>query len=131
MNKSQLGNTTKGFIYTFYNGKQVIVSNYKEKCFIAVSSTFKKDDYGMDKIEPIVSYIYYDGYNTTVEWEPKYGPISVNTRCKEDGDSVRDDFFLGFATNDWTQLAVDELNIKQLSCNDIDYVFTLLSRYAS
>ena len=117
-----------GFLHKFKSGKQVIITFYKKDCFMANSFNFKKDSY--DLSDPVSSFVFYDGGNTTVEWCPPYGPISINTKCDELKEYAREDFFLGYAENDWTQLAVDERGLNDAALHDIDYIFSVLSEYA-
>jgi len=117
-----------GFLHKFKSGKQVIVSFYRDNCFMANSFNFKKDS---DQLaEPVSSFIFYDGESTTVEWCPPYGPISVNHKCDESIEYAREDFFLGYAQNEWTQLAVDENRLSESALYDIDHIFLVLSDYA-
>lgn len=120
--------TTSGFLYKYKTGKQVVVSNYKPNCFMANSFHFKKDSDQLSN--PVSSFIFYDGGNITVEWCPPYGPISINTKCDKSAEYAREDFFLGFAENDWTQLAVDERGLNDAALHSIDYIFSVLSEYS-
>lgn len=117
-------------IFKFDNGKQVIITKYKDHCYILNSFSYKKDKQGFedsDLVEPCTSFMYWDGGNQTVEWGPPYGPISTNTACGPDAEYARDDFFIGQCTNDWSQLAVMDYGLPSLAINSIDDVFAVLA----
>lgn len=115
------------FIYKYDTGKNVIVTKYKDGCYMATSVFNHKD---CEYVKPVTSFIYFNGKDRTAEWCPPYGPISVNTKAKEKDDNIRIDFFLGNVTSDWTQLGVDDNCMNDKALYDIDGLFDVLRIYA-
>ena len=118
--------TPESFIHDDGMG-QIIVTKYKENCYVA--NSHKKPVSGNRRaVNSTVSYIYYAGGNKTAEWCPtQNSPISVNTKCQPTKFS-REDLFLGTATNDWSQLAVDEHRLNELAVYNIDEIFNVLKK---
>ena len=120
--------TPESFIYKYNETrKNVIITKYKENCYIANSFQWQNDSH--DLVDPIMSFIYFDGKEQTVEWGPPHGPISINRKCLLGSLDVREDFFLGFAQNDWTQLGVNKHKLPEKALNNIDAVFAVLKDY--
>lgn len=96
-----------------------------------VISFHRNEDNG-NKIESIISFFLAGENGTSVEWEPKHGPITRITECNADHDDARPHWFYKFHTGygNWTQCAVNERGLPNAALyGDYEYIFNVLKDY--
>ena len=116
--------------------KRVMVTPYKEKCFVIVSAPKRdlSETYGEIRVKSIVSLLY-DAGDVAAEWELEHGPIQIWEKATELNDDTKDHYYYDFVVNtpmNWSQLAVDTNGLPQAAaCGDWDYIFAVLEDWAS
>lgn len=102
----------KNFVFEYKNGARVIVCELFTNRFI-LASTGEREKEGGNNCRGTISFLVRsDDKTRTVEWEPEYGPISVNWK-DENGDRI--DPLIGRASNDWTQMGVHAAGLPELA----------------
>jgi hypothetical protein len=86
-----------------------------------------------DGLEYTMSFIYDNQQGFCVEWEPKYGPITVIQKCESDHPNATP-FWLwpyckGFGN--WSQLAVNKERLPEyFKEGNYKMIFTILKKWA-
>ena len=133
----------KTIVLPFGEGRHVVRSQYRERCFIYQSFGAIKNTLGESQIKPHVTFLADSGDGFAAEWEPQYGPIQIWTKCAEDwsgesplGSKIESRAhwhfpFVQDGTFDYSQMAVEEEGLPgMLSGGDLDGVFDVLQRWA-
>ena len=111
---------------------------YKPNCYILVSATRKSGELYRDVYyaEPTMSF-FYDAGDVAAEWEPRYGPIQVWSKCDETYDGkykAREHYFYDFVIDipgNWSQLSVETERLPQAFVRgDYDHIFSVLKSWA-
>jgi len=67
---------------------------------------------------PIFSFLVQVSADAAVEWEPKYGAITLILRCSEQEENAMPHWYFPFhVAGLWSQLTVNELELGKLFAN--------------
>ena len=143
MNNVSLIQFEKTSLCPLGDGRQVIRSEFAERCYIYQSFGFIESTFGDLVIKPHVSFLADNGEGCAAEWEPQYGPIQIWVECEEgwtgkgdfdEGSKARQHWHFSFVEDRpgaWSQLAVDREGLrKKLVNGDLAGVFDVLMRWA-
>jgi len=116
--------------------KHVLVSKYKENCYILISAK-KKNYEGISSgynAESFVSLLY-DAGTVAAEWEIEHGPIQIWYKASELKEGTRQHYYYDFVIDtpmNWSQMAVEKNELPQAAVRgDWDYIFAVLEDWAS
>jgi hypothetical protein len=117
------------------SNSRVMVSKYKEHCFVLVSAKLRdtSETCGLICVKSVVSLLY-DAGNVAAEWELEYGPIQIWRKADKLEEGTKEHYFYKFVYDtpmNWSQLAVDRNELPQAANRgDWDYIFSVLEDWA-
>lgn len=114
-------------VFSLTPSRRVIVSEFSPNCYTLISTRKADSDRG-NGVDVTVSFLVTDEHkHVSVEWEPVYGPISINRACV---DGSRLDPVIGPASNDWTQMGVESSGLPILAASCCyEQIFDVLKGY--
>ncbi len=101
-----------------------------ENAYISISARLNTDG---ELIKNMSFFYVCDDGSTIVEWEPRFGPITRIESCDRDHPQAEEHWWFDFCTGygNWSQLAVDENNLKEYFINgDYETIFSVLKTFA-
>ena len=111
-----------------------------ENAYFSISASFEDKDKTSydDKLNVITAFMHKDSETSMIEWEPKYGAITLIEKCDEDwegdyGTAASKHWYFGWCKGygNWAQLAVDELGLRKAFVDgQFQYIFNSLKGYS-
>lgn len=139
MGNSALIQFKRASVCPMSEGRHIIKSEFRERCFIYQSFGVREASFGDQEVFPHVSFLADNGDGSAAEWEPQYGPIQLWTECDESwrgeqNEKPRAHWHFPFVEDrlgDWSQLAVEREGLKGLLARgQVGAIFDVLLRWA-
>lgn len=112
---------------------KVIKAEYKPNCWILVSAKKAKEQYDRGlKVDYIFSFLY-DAGKVAAEWEPRYGPIQIWTKCDEGAENAKEHYFYDWENTSpasWSQMSVEREQLPEMFlAGNWDAIFDVLKSW--